>query len=93
MNHDVDNVNNKCCHLLAAVADTVFLSSKRKKFIVAGRSNRHCNPDYKSIVLKVTKLKEEKPALFTRMFQLSPEAFDIVLDIKGSKHTFCPTVD
>jgi hypothetical protein len=39
------------------VADTVFLSFKRKKFIVAGRSNRHCNPDYKSIVLKVKKIE------------------------------------
>jgi hypothetical protein len=75
--------------LLAAVAATYYCYSNnsKNKFVVFGRSKNHCNPDYKSIALKVKQLKENKPALFTRMFQLSPEAFDKVLDIIYPKLT------
>ena len=77
-----DNVNNKRCQLVASVAATLYYFSKRRnKFVIVGRSKNHCNPDYKSSIHKVKKLKEDQPALFTRMFWLSPEAFDKVLDI------------
>jgi len=80
---DEDNIKHRC--LLAAVATSVFISSKTKKFIVVGRTKKHCNADYQSIVFKITNLKMEKPALFTRMFRLSPKAFDKVMDIVKPK--------
>jgi hypothetical protein len=66
-----DDAHKKHC-LLAAVAATYDCSSNKSnnKFVVFGRSKNHCNPDYKSKALKVKHLKENKPALFTRMFRL-----------------------
>jgi len=82
MNLDVlDEDNIKHRRLLAAVATSVFIPSKTKKFIVVGRMKKRCNAGYQSVVLKITNLKMEKPALFTRMFRLSPQAFDKVMDI------------
>jgi hypothetical protein len=44
MNLDVlDEDNIKHCRLLAAVATSVFISSKTKKFIVVGRTKKRCN--------------------------------------------------
>jgi len=79
---DDDNTNKRRRLLVAAVAAS-FVSSnnKAKKFTSGSRMKRRSNPDYRSIVKKVTNLKVEKPALFTRMFRLSPQAFDKVLEI------------
>jgi len=47
MNLDVlDKDNIKHCHLLAAVATSVFFSCKMKKFIIVGRTKKRCNADY-----------------------------------------------
>jgi len=85
MNHDDeddDNKNKRRRLLVAAVAASFFSSNnKAKKFTSGSRMKRRSNPDYRSIVKKVTNLKVEKPALFTRMFRLSPQAFDKVLEI------------
>ncbi len=84
MNHDVDNDNKNTRRrlLVAAVAASFFSSNNEvKKFTFGSRMKRRSNPDYRSIVKKVTNLKVEKPALFTRMFWLSPQAFDKVLGI------------
>ena len=69
MNLDVlDEDYIKHHRLLAAVATSVFISSKTKKIIVVERTKKRCNADYQSVVVKITNLKMEKPALFTRMF-------------------------
>jgi hypothetical protein len=58
-NNDVDN---KRCQLVASVAATLcYFSRRRNKFVIVGRSKNRCNPDYKSSVNKVKKLKEDKP--------------------------------
>jgi hypothetical protein len=44
-----------------------------------GRTGNRCDEDYALVVNKVIKLKLNKPALFTRMYRLSPKAFDEVL--------------
>jgi hypothetical protein len=85
MNHDDDDDDNKNKQrrlLVAAVAASFFSSNnKAKKFTSGSRMKRRSNPDYRSIVIKVTNLKVKTPALFTRMFRLSPQAFDKVLEI------------
>jgi hypothetical protein len=68
---DDDNKNKRRRLLVAAVAASFFFSnSKAKKFTSGSRMKRRFNPDYRSIVIKVTNLKVKVSALFTRMFWL-----------------------
>jgi hypothetical protein len=61
-------------HLLVAMAASSFFSFEGNNFIVEGRNKRCSNADYASLVSKVTNLKKEKPARFTRLFWFSPKA-------------------
>jgi uncharacterized protein YlzI (FlbEa/FlbD family) len=67
---------NRHLQVIGAMAATIFILLNGKKYVVKGRTRNHCNADYASVVNKVIKLKLDKPALFTRMYRLSPKAFD-----------------
>jgi hypothetical protein len=61
-----EDADNKRCQLVASVAASLYYFCKRRnKIVIVGRSKNRCNPDYKSSVNKVKKLKEDKPSLLT----------------------------
>ena len=49
--------------------------------IVQGRRCNRKNADYDIVIRKINMLKSQNPALFTRMYRLSPSSFDRVLMI------------
>jgi len=46
-----------------------------------GRLPNWCDADYDKIMGEIIKMTEQKHALFTRIYQLSPMSFDKVLSI------------
>jgi hypothetical protein len=48
---------------------------------VIGRSCNQETINYDAVVLKINNLKLNQPLLFTRMYRLSPESFDRILEI------------
>jgi uncharacterized protein YlzI (FlbEa/FlbD family) len=71
---------NRHLQVIGAMAATIFILLNGKKYVVKGRTRNRCDADYASVVNKVMNLKLDKPALFTRMYRLSPKAFDEVFN-------------
>jgi hypothetical protein len=66
--------------VIAAVVSSV-ISNDVGKFTVKGKLSNRTDADCNGTVTKIVKLKQSQPLLFTRMYRLSPTAFDRTLAI------------
>ena len=78
---DGEHNNKRLRVVIAAVASSVISSDMGNKFTVIGKLGNHTDADYNGTVKKIMKLKQSQPLLFTRIYRLSPTAFDRTLAI------------
>jgi hypothetical protein len=67
--------------LIVAAVSTVAICHMSNKYVVDGRLPNSHDADYDKVVEKISKMKEQKQLLFTRMYRLSSMSFDKVLVI------------
>ena len=78
---DVIEPDNKQLRLIVALACSISSLDTAPKYIVQDRCPNRSDAGYDKVVERVQRMKREKPALFTRMYRLSPSSFNKVLSI------------
>lgn len=78
---DIIEVDNKRQRLIAAVVCSISTCTTSPKYIVVDRRPNRCDAVYDTVLERILKMKTQKPALFSRMYRLSPASFDKVLSI------------
>lgn len=88
---DITEKKKKHLRLIVAAVSTVAICHMNNKYVVDGRLPNSHDADYDKVVEKISKMKEQKQLLFTRMYRLSPMSFDKVLVIIEllSFQTYC----
>ena len=78
---DLIEKENKQLSLIVAAVTVFSTCCVSNESIVHGRLPKECDADNDKIVGKIVKMKQQKLVQFTRMYWLSPMAFNKVLSI------------
>jgi hypothetical protein len=78
---DIIESDNKRWRLIAAVVCSISTCTTSPKYIVVDRLPNRCDALYNKVLEGILKIKQQRPALFSRIYHLSPASFDKVLSI------------